>query len=230
MTSRLPRGIRNNNPGNLERTKDRWLGMSADQSGDDRFVVFDTPEHGIRALMRLLINYQERHGLTTVAQIITRWAPPKGRDETGRPYTQNTEAYMRVVADRLGVKTTDSIDLLDRGTIETLARAIVRHENGDPRRHNRTNDWYDDATYDRALVLAGFAEARKPLAQSRTVQGGAVAGAATIAAVLADAAEKVQPLTVLGSDAVQYAFAAFALLGIGAMIYARIDDWRRGRR
>ena len=68
------------------------------------------------------------------------------------------------------------------------------------------------------------------LSESRTMRGGAVAGAATLAAVVADAVEKAEPLAVLGSDAVQYAFAAFALMGIGAMLYARIDDWRRGRR
>ena len=230
MTFRLPRGIRSNNPGNIVRTSDRWLGMAPDQSSDPRFVVFIDAEHGIRALMRLLINYQERHGLKTIRQIITRWAPPKGRDQNGNTYEQNTEAYIRAVCRDVGVGDDDELNLLDRGVMDLLARAIVRHENGDASRWDRPRDWYDDATYDRALVLAGFAEARKPLTQSRTVQGGAVAATATVATVLADAAEKVQPLTVLGNDYVQYAFAAFAFMGIGAMIYARVDDWRRGRR
>ena len=204
--------------------------MADDQSRDPRFVVFKDPEHGIRALVRLLINYQERHGLTTIRQIITRWPPPKGRDQNGQPYEQNTEGYIRAVARDTGFGDEDPLNLLDRGTAEALARAIVRHENGDASRWDRPRDWYDDTTDERAMVLAGFAEARKPLAQSRTVQGGAVAATATVATVLADAAEKVQPLTVLGSQTVQYAFAAFALLGIGAMLYARWDDWRRGRR
>lgn len=34
MAKALPRGIRNRNPGNIERESDRWLGMSADQSSD----------------------------------------------------------------------------------------------------------------------------------------------------------------------------------------------------
>ena len=72
MTKALPRGIRNNNPGNIERGKDRWLGMSADQSGDPRFLVFDKPEAGLRAIMRLLINYQERHDIKTVRDAINR--------------------------------------------------------------------------------------------------------------------------------------------------------------
>ena len=231
MTTRpLPRGIRNNNPGNIVRGNDRWLGMAADQSPDARFVVFNDAEHGIRALMRLLINYQERHRLRTIREIVTRWAPPTGRDHNGNAYEQNTEGYIRAVVRDTGFGDSDRLDLLDRGTIEALTRAIVRHENGDASRWNRPRDWYDDATYDRALVLAGFAEARKPLAESRTVQGGAVAATATVATVLTEANQQAQLVAVLGTQWVQYAFAAVALMGIGAMLYARFDDWRRGRR
>lgn len=229
-TRPLPRGIRNHNPGNIVRGTDRWLGMAADQSPDARFVVFNDAEHGIRALMRLLMNYQERHRLRTIREIVTRWAPPTGRDHNGNAYGQNTEGYIRAVVRDTGFGDTDPLDLLDRGTMEALTRAIVRHENGDAGRWNRPRDWYDDATYDRALVLAGFAEARKPLVESRTVQGGAVAATATIATVLTEANQQAQLVAVLGTQWVQYAFAAVALIGIGAVLYARWDDWRRGRR
>ncbi len=71
-----PRGVRNHNPGNIERdARTRWQGQAARQS-DPRFVVFTAPEWGIRAMARVLITYQDRHGCNTVAKIINRWAPP----------------------------------------------------------------------------------------------------------------------------------------------------------
>jgi len=39
----IPRGIRNHNPGNIEKG-DPWQGLAADQSGDPRFAVFAAPE------------------------------------------------------------------------------------------------------------------------------------------------------------------------------------------
>ncbi|HFX8036006.1 TPA: hypothetical protein ACIF5E_004931, partial [Escherichia coli] len=47
-SSERARGIRNNNPGNLEYSKTNpWVGQTGD---DGRFAKFETPEHGIRAL------------------------------------------------------------------------------------------------------------------------------------------------------------------------------------
>jgi len=43
------RGVRNHNPGNIRKTKDKWVGSDVKQK-DDAFVTFSTPEFGIRAL------------------------------------------------------------------------------------------------------------------------------------------------------------------------------------
>ena len=232
----LPRGVRNNNPGNLERTAERWIGMSPDQSSDPRFMVFDTPEHGIRALMRLLINYQERHGLKTVREVINRWAPPVGRDQDGKSYTQNTSGYVHHVSRQTGFDPDEPLDILDRTTCEKLARAIVRHENGNPSLHGRPDDWYDDATYSRALVMAGFAADTRPLVSSRTVKGVAV----TAAAVAAEATGVFQPEDVATAVTAARAFGlnefaealphVAAILGLAYTLYARWDDARRKLR
>ncbi len=116
-----PRGIRNNNPGNIDRTSERWQGMAADQSGDPRFVVFSEPKWGLRALAKVLLSYQRKHGLRTPAAIIGRWAPPS---------ENNTGAYARQVAAALGVGVDDQIDLQDPGTLARIVPAIVAHENG----------------------------------------------------------------------------------------------------
>ena len=79
--------------------------------------------------------------------------------------------------------------------------------------------------------------ARETLAESRTMKGGGVAGVATIGAagveiardVLAEMQAAVQPL-VPHLDALRWVFIAAALAGTAVTIYARLDDWRRGRR
>ena len=54
--ARVPRGIRNHNPGNVLRTKSvTWQGQAEDQSGDPEFVVFTAPEWGLRAIARILL-------------------------------------------------------------------------------------------------------------------------------------------------------------------------------
>lgn len=71
-----PRGIRNNNPGNIRWGSD-WKGLKKDgKQQDPSFCVFETPEYGIRALAKLLQNYQLLYGLNTPRKIINRYAPP----------------------------------------------------------------------------------------------------------------------------------------------------------
>ena len=166
MNKKLPRGITNCNPGNIERGKDRWLGMSADQSTDARFLVFDKPESGIRALMRLLINYQERHDIKTLRAAINRWAPTA---------ENNSAAYVQHVSRLTGLDPDEPIDFLDEYICTAVAKAIVRHENGDPRAFGAPENWYAEAVYQRSAVMAGFDPATKPLTQARTVAGAGLA-------------------------------------------------------
>lgn len=60
----IPRGIRNNNPGNI-RHSDQWKGLTPEQPDPD-FCTFSTPEYGIRAMGVILLNYQRKHGLKTI--------------------------------------------------------------------------------------------------------------------------------------------------------------------
>ena len=117
----LPRGIRNNNPGNIDRTAERWQGMAPDQSSDPRFVVFSAPLWGLRALAKVLLSYQRKYALRTPAGIIGRWAPPTEND---------TGAYARQVAKAVGVGPGEAIDLQRPDTLARVVTAIVAHENG----------------------------------------------------------------------------------------------------
>ncbi len=113
------RGIRNNNPGNLEASSSNpWIGQTG---SDGRFAKFETPEHGIRALGRNLISYQ-RQGIDTVGEIINRWAPPSDNNDT--------VAYIKAVCAQLGVTANQPLDASNPDTLQALCAAIIKHENG----------------------------------------------------------------------------------------------------
>lgn len=79
--------------------------------------------------------------------------------------------------------------------------------------------------------------AREVLADSRTMKGSGAAGVATLGAagvevaqsVLAETQTAILPL-VPHLDTLRWVFIAVALAGLAVTIYARIDDWKRGRR
>lgn len=111
------RGIRNNNPGNIRVVAGvTWQGQIG--VDDDGFLIFDTMENGIRAIARILKNYQRLYGLNTVRAIATRWS---ATDQTA--YTANLSSW-------LGVDEDESIDVSDPETLGVLVRGIIRQENG----------------------------------------------------------------------------------------------------
>lgn len=129
MTS-TTRGVRNNNPGNIDyNPRNAWQGQLGLEIGvpSPRFARFDTPENGIRALGKLLINYRGKDGMPgvggpgidTVRETITRWAP--GNEN-------NTEAYIAAVARRLGVNANDVIDIRKPATLGVMVSSIIAHE------------------------------------------------------------------------------------------------------
>lgn len=115
----LPRGLRNNNPGNI-----RYGKFAQDQGAIGRdsggFAIFQTAEDGLRALGELLRSYARR-GLNTVRGVINRWAPPSEND---------TGAYVGAVAKRLGVGEDQALNMSDPKVIAGLSAEITRHENG----------------------------------------------------------------------------------------------------
>jgi hypothetical protein len=116
----IPRGIRNNNPGNIEYTGTQWKGL-ADPPTDGRFCRFIDPEHGIRALARVIRTYYEHHSINTIRGVINRWAPPVENDTT---------AYIAHVSEACGVGADQSVDPTQLSIITPLISAIITHENG----------------------------------------------------------------------------------------------------
>lgn len=116
----MPRGLRNNNPGNIERAADRWLGMS-EQQPDPRFVHFKTMAYGYRALFKVLHTYITKYRLNTVPAIFHRYAPNN---------ENNTNAYIRSVLNEIGGTEETVIVATDEKQMKALAKAITRVENG----------------------------------------------------------------------------------------------------
>lgn len=116
-----PRGIRNNNPGNL-RAGDNWRGLAEPPTDDAGYLRFVRPEDGVRAMTINLLNQQRRHGLTTIRGIISKYAPPSEND---------TAAYVAAVAHDTGRGPDEPVDLVNNyGLLVDFVNAIIYHENG----------------------------------------------------------------------------------------------------
>jgi len=116
--SRDPRGIRNNNPGNLNYVGQ--AGAIKETGPNGRFAVFQTAEDGLRALADQLRRYGSR-GINSVRAIISKFAPAN---------ENNTQAYIGSVSKGLGIGADAALDLNDPRVIQGLMGAIIRVENG----------------------------------------------------------------------------------------------------
>ncbi|EPU9415876.1 hypothetical protein ACV0UJ_005298, partial [Escherichia coli] len=116
---KTPRGIRNNNPGNLDKGSP-WQGLVANPD-EPRFCTFKDPVWGIRALAVTLITYHDKRrakdgtSIDTIREVIERWAPPN---------ENNTDAYINEVSKAVGVTADMIIDLHDYDILRPLVEAI----------------------------------------------------------------------------------------------------------
>ena len=115
-----PRGIRNNNPLNIEDGQFA-RGQPGYAGSDGRFAKFETPEHGVSAANSLLSSYQTNQGLNTINGIVGRWAPSTDGN--------NTKAYASHVAAQMGMGPDDPSPPAMR---PQLIAAMAAHENGVP--------------------------------------------------------------------------------------------------
>jgi hypothetical protein len=122
-TGQLPRGIRNNNPLNIE-AGNFTQGLPGYAGSDGRFARFQSPEQGVMAADRLLQTYGTKHGLNTVAGIVGRWAPAGDGN--------NVSAYANAVAQGMGVDPNQPLDMSSPEVRSKLIQFMGQHENGRP--------------------------------------------------------------------------------------------------
>ena len=116
----MSRGLDNNNPGNIRRSKVNYKG-ELHPSNDMAFKQFRSIEWGYRAMFILLDAYQRLHGLNTLRGMIERYAPPT---------ENNTSGYVHAVSDVTGIYPDEVINTRDESTMVPIVAAMSRVENG----------------------------------------------------------------------------------------------------
>lgn len=111
------RAERNNNPGNLEF---RGQSGAVPEDGSGRFAKFGSASEGVSALVKQFQRYGSR-GIDSLDKIISKYAPPNEND---------TQAYIDVLSQKLGVAPGEKLDLNNSDTLSTLVKGISRHESG----------------------------------------------------------------------------------------------------
>lgn len=229
MSKKVPRSVRNNNPGNIEHVAaNRWQGImpmaerNAEQKSEPRFEVFTTPVYGFRALASLLTTYQDRHGLRTVRGIINRWAPPTGSFK-GQEYVQDTSAYVKAVAQAVGVDPDVIINLHEYRFIRPMVEAIAKHEAG--------GDYWSSETIDEGLRRAGVVKpapevAKVPVTKETAAATGVGAiGVGQLAAV-ADAMSQAEGHISSGS----WVRITFGVLTVGLAVFIAYSQVKRHQK
>lgn len=115
----LPRGLRNNNPGNIRINGDLFQG-EVNPSRDTEFKQFRSMAHGYRAMFKILSNYYRVYKLTTIRKMITRWAPEN---------ENNTSAYVSLVSSYAGIGPDEPLSF-DREQMIRIVAGMSRVENG----------------------------------------------------------------------------------------------------
>ena len=116
QTGFLPRGIRNNNPGNIKfNSANNWLGkLTGSEKKDPTFEEFNQMKYGIRAALKLLNNYFYDKNKRTITDIIKTWSSGK-------------DSYINFVSNRTGIPKNE---YLMNNDLIAIAEAIFYYENG----------------------------------------------------------------------------------------------------
>ena len=116
--NKTPRGLRNLNPGNIRRSKVRYVGEKS--SSDRAFKQFESLDYGYRAIFVLLHTYL-LHGYVTIEQMINRYAPP---------VENNTKGYINRLCALAHIEPHNRVNTTDHDRMVAIVAAISTIENG----------------------------------------------------------------------------------------------------
>lgn len=115
----LPRGVRNNNPGNLNYAGQ--AGATKESGENGRFAVFESMRDGISALYKQIQLYFSR-GVNTIESVVNKYAPADDNN--------NVQAYIKQLVGATGKQADEKLSGEDTETVFKLIRGIINHENG----------------------------------------------------------------------------------------------------
>lgn len=119
----LPRGLRNNNPLNIEAGQ-FTQGQPGFVGSDGRFAKFASADDGVNAAGKLLDVYNNKYGINTVNGVVGRWAPAGDGN--------NVSAYASTVAKNMGVDPNQPLNMADPQVKQALIQSMGQYENGRP--------------------------------------------------------------------------------------------------
>ena len=207
----------------------RWPNFSAQEiacRGDDTIRIDEVALDKLQAL-------RDRLGVPLIVNSAYR-SPAYNRQVGGAKHSMHLQ----------GAAFDISMANHDPESFETAAREIGFAGFGFYPRQNfmhidigRARQWGDPFPTRASRFAPEPPRLRETLTESRTMKGGGAAGVATIGAAGVDVVQQavtdtqsaLQPL-IPYLDSIRWLFIAVALIGIGTTIYARWDDWRKGRR
>jgi hypothetical protein len=228
QSKELPRGIRNNNPGNIDFHENvKWQGLVMNmERTDERFCQFKDPTWGVRAIAVILINYQDKHRINTVRDIVNRWAPS---------VENNTVGYITAICNATGFGAVEPLDLHRYEALCPLVEAIIRHENGIGPKAT-PNTWYDRTVIDAGLQRAGVVKPAPVIAavpvtkETAAATGSAAIGIAQIADVAPQVMQAIdsQQDHLSSGSYVRIAFAVMSIALAATIAYSQVKKHQAG--
>lgn len=202
-TKAAPAGVRNHNPSNIMDYAIPWEGLVGHDANNR--CIFSTDLAGARAQAVDVLGKWMK-GAKTVRAIVSIFAPEHGDHGDNNP----VDAYSKFIADRLGKKPNDPIDLSDRTILGRFCDYQAQFENG--------GVYWEPALFYQA---AGMAIAKRKPAKAASVATGSAASLAIVQAVepiVKQTTDALQPL----ADALaiaKYALGALALVSGGLALW-----------
>ena len=233
QTEQLPRGFRNNNPGNILDAKgangryvNDWIGL-AEVRNDGKFCRFRTMPDGIRAMVVLITGYCERGVLSsdgtpidTVQEVLERYAP-----DVENP----TNEYADFVRRHMGYQPGQKLNHHCYDTMFKLIDAMIRFENGGMAAERKQ--------IEAALRRCNLMPDAPPLKKDKTMKAAKIAGSAALATPVADSMSQFTPALPVLDRVVQWirvvppwVWVVLVLAGVGWVIWERYDDAMKGLR
>lgn len=118
----MTRGLRNHNPLNIRKSRDRFQGEVV-PSSDPAFKQFKSDAYGYRAAFVILASYLKA-GKNNIVRIVASWAPSSDGN--------NTDKYIENVERRSGVERFQPLTVGSGNDYIKIVAAMSHSENGVP--------------------------------------------------------------------------------------------------
>lgn len=85
--------FKNNNPGNIKWFGQVWFTGESSPASGGGFAQFDTVQHGVMAIAKQLCTDYYYHGLKSISQIVSNYAPASDGNDTNN-YIKSVTTYL----------------------------------------------------------------------------------------------------------------------------------------